>query len=293
MRYIVFFICALLAASSFSSVVSAECLKSPDCVSLGYNKTSCPAGSDILRCPFDITKLSCQSRANCEGIGKKTCGEICVNADGCCQDSDCGTGKFCKADIHKCSSLAKVGDIYYSDGTFSANLISGKTPIGVVGYIKRGGASGGVIALDSEYDDVAGKEITWGCYGQSLSLGLFPSHSVAIGDYQGFDNNYTILAECSDRPIAASYCDEYSKAGERGWYLPAYGELNELIYTNYAQVNQALSKVSGAHQIGSEKCYWSSSLATNDSANYKISNKNSYSSRRKNGTAFVRCVLAF
>ena len=48
--------------------VSAQCIPSPDCASLGYIETSCEG--DSLKCPFDTSKLYC---VPCDSSFKYAC----------------------------------------------------------------------------------------------------------------------------------------------------------------------------------------------------------------------------
>lgn len=53
---------AVFAAAAFTSQTLAQtCVTPPSCENLGYNKTAAMcAGLDILRCPFDDTKVFAQ-----------------------------------------------------------------------------------------------------------------------------------------------------------------------------------------------------------------------------------------
>ena len=289
---------ALLTSSFLSFPLSAECISSPDCTDLGYDKTSCPSGDGILKCPFDTTKLKCIPKT-CETIGKRTCGDMCVtdSFSGCCSDSDCTSGQMC---INNTCELVicAVGDIYYSDKTCSTNLISGKTPIGVVGKISNGGKNGIVVALDTAYDNKSGSGIQWGCYGTDLSLTNYRDQTSAKTDFSGKSNTQTIMNECSTRPIAASYCNGYTKGGVSGWYLPAYGELYAILYTNFSTVNAGLGKISSRNQISSGYWYWSSTEFSSYTVLVPKSGAPDWRGNYKNasdtdGDFYIRCVLAF
>lgn len=86
---------AVFAAAALTSQTLAQtCVTPPSCENLGYNKTAAMcAGLDILRCPFDDTKVFCS---------KKYMAQIAI------------------------------GDILFSDMTTSSNPVTGKTPIGIV-----------------------------------------------------------------------------------------------------------------------------------------------------------------
>lgn len=85
---------AFTAAALMSQTLAQTCVTPPSCENLGYNKTAAMcAGLDILRCPFDDTKVFCS---------KKYMAQIAI------------------------------GDILFSDMTTSSNPVTGKTPIGIV-----------------------------------------------------------------------------------------------------------------------------------------------------------------
>ena len=289
----------ILSASTFLSYSAiAACTANPDCAALGYTKTSCASGDLIMKCPFDTAKVQCVPQT-CETIGKKACGDICVKSGGCCSNADCTSGKVC--DNYVCKEVTcAVGDIYYSDKTCSANLVSGKNPIGVVGYVTNGGKNGVVVALDSKYDGSCGSagsnEITWGCYGTDLSLKNNPNETSLKSDFAGKSNTDVIAAQCG-KYTAAYYCKyQYKKGGISEWYLPAYGELYAALYTNLTAVNGGFDKIAAndsiIQPIGIAVSYWASS--ENDI--YGASKVNTYSgwdSVYKNNKGFARCVLAF
>lgn len=86
---------ALMAAGfsvSISAYASAACVTG-DCAAMGYNKTESACSGDIIRCPFDTSKVFCKEK------------EVYV---------------------------LSVGDLLYSDKTTSKDMIEGKTVIGVV-----------------------------------------------------------------------------------------------------------------------------------------------------------------
>ena len=91
-----------------SGEVSAQCVATQDCASLGYTEASCPNGG--IKCPFGNT-WSCKG----EKEEEKAVFGICT-----------GYAKNCK-----------IGDILNSDGTCSENKENNKTPIGVVVYIGK------------------------------------------------------------------------------------------------------------------------------------------------------------
>lgn len=91
---------SVLAFSCFepSQSLAQTCTVPPTCESMGYNKTASQCGNlATLKCPFDETKLFCTAFTDSEG-----------------------------------NSIMAVGDILYSDGSFSTEPIANKKPIGVI-----------------------------------------------------------------------------------------------------------------------------------------------------------------
>ena len=88
----------LTTAFSVTEVRAQTCVVPPTCEGLGYDKTASDCGGLAkLRCPFDDSKYFCTAYMNPDG-----------------------------------SAPVAVGDIAYSDGTYSAVPIPSKLPVGVV-----------------------------------------------------------------------------------------------------------------------------------------------------------------
>ena len=91
-KYFGVFLPALIAL--VPAAQAATCAVAPTCEQLGYVQSSsdCAGAKNILKCPFDLSKLYCS----------------------------------------KASAEVKVGSILYGDGSVSDGYEAGKTPIGVV-----------------------------------------------------------------------------------------------------------------------------------------------------------------
>ena len=91
-KYFGVFLPALIAF--VPAAQAATCAVAPTCEQLGYVQSSsdCAGAKNILKCPFDLSKLYCS----------------------------------------KASAEVKVGSILYGDGSVSDGYEAGKTPIGVV-----------------------------------------------------------------------------------------------------------------------------------------------------------------
>lgn len=168
--------------------------------------------------------------------------------------------------------------------------MTGKTPIGVVGYVSNDRKKGLVLSLDTTYDD---NGLVWGCGGTDLSLYNYNSTAAGQNDFSGKSNTQTILNECSTRPIAASYCNEYTIEGVSGWHLPAYGELFAILYNNFFAVNTGLGKISADNQMTKGRGYWTSTESYATSSWTQNSGGTGGGINNKNAEKSVRCVLAF
>lgn len=94
-RFFGIFLATLFSFTTLSSYSLATCIEG-NCDALGYTKTEDVCEGDIIRCPFDTSKVFCKEK-----------------------------------NLIPCPN-PKIGDILYSDMTCSSEMISGKTPIAVV-----------------------------------------------------------------------------------------------------------------------------------------------------------------
>ena len=196
---------SVFSVTSFSSSLQAACVTG-DCIALGYTKSESECGGDIIRCPFDTSKV------------------------------------FCK-NVTKTKICDTIGDILYDDKSCAIdvnNLDPNRTPIGVVFDVNRKLA----IALEQksslrwalENVDIPGltnyssSSAAKGDYNGKSNTSIIIAH----GDSNGYETP------------AADYAYNYSTTGTNkgDWYLPAAGEL-QLIYNNRTTLNTSLSKVGG------------------------------------------------
>ncbi len=183
------------------------------------------------------------------------------------------------------SQTCNVGDIFYSDKTCSADVVSGKTPIGVVFDAENRKAialegSPSIMEWSTGYIDIPGITNTY--YNEAKQDFNGKANTAAIKAYDSSLSNYP----------AAKYVYEYKTTGTNAgdWYLPALGELNT-IYSNKDYINNALSLV-GKEDIPTGY-HWSSSVYSYLQA-WGLGFSNGYVnySYKKNG-GYVRPVLAF
>ena len=267
--------------------VYGECTPTPDCASIGYTETSCEG--DYLACPFDSTKLKCTPcdssfRYDCSGenitggtgsaCGGKYASCVCSDADYVFSNGEC-----------VCDTSCKVGAIYYSDGTCSACIVSGKTAIGIV-------------VKDNELvmSNKTGS-IQWGGYGTDIStLTNYSSITDAKTDFNGKDNTAKIVAhfgEDVDTTLHAGvFCHKYTIEGTNAgdWYLPAAGELYSYVYGNYSKLSDTfVNKL--AWDTSFRYPFWSSSEYDSGGAWYVYADNGRTDIGHKGTVGSVSCFL--
>ena len=167
------------------------------------------------------------------------------------QDSWCATGYSVKANTDDDSatypwivsegtqSIPELGDLYYSDGTYSSTLVSGKTPIGVIAYIDQsgttddeiteksnGGGHGLVLCLKNAASNLVWHTTREWVFSESVSV----QNTAALkrySDVSGYSLTSTLIASenASTAFPAAWQAKNYSElttpSGSTGWFLPS------------------------------------------------------------------------
>ena len=253
---------------------SINCTPSPDCASLGYTESSCPDGAGI-KCPWGntwfCTKEKCDTsfQYTCSGTGYA--GGASEACNGKYQQCMCTSGyewkngacqkEILKPEWGKCNGYAQncnIGDILYSDGTCSAQRISGKLPIAVVVYKSSDRNCGQAMALNSLGN------YKWGKREDIPELNNFDGSSTASTDVQSCSNTALITAEGNKSAYPAAWAaHEYKTAGTGtgDWCLPAAGIMSS-IKNNMLVINAGFT-VSGGAKIETNSEYWSSSEFVN------------------------------
>ena len=243
-----------------------------DCAALGYTEAYNSSGN-CLKCPFGEA-YNCEAgyicpdeyNQKCNGAGEIGVGEACNGkyaecackegynlVDGACELPPVEFGQ-CNGNGVNCS----LGDILFSDGTCSANKVSGKTPIAVVVY--KSGNCGQAMALKSlgdykwstEYVDISG-------------LTNYTSEKAASKDYASCENSEKIRAQGDSSTYPAvwqtyNYTTTGTKAGD--WCLPAAGIFTS-IYNNQSTINTGFSRANGTQFTNSTYAWSSSEHSTN------------------------------
>ena len=222
-------------------VAEAACIQTPTCSSLGYTSTSSCTGG--VKCPFG-NYWNCTASDLNDKITEQT-NKI----------TELET-QITELKKEMVMSNCQVGDILYSDMSCDPNIVSGKTPIGVVFDRTKKLAIGLDIELtkwSEEYFDVPGVD-------------NITNSTKALLDMDGKKNTSTVLEYCkaNNKSCPAfeyvnSYKTEGTNAGD--WYLPAAGELNAM-FGNRDVLENALYKVDGLSLTS--RYYWSSSEYSNN-----------------------------
>ncbi len=224
-----------LLASSFMLPIQAfaQCVDTQDCKTLGYTETS--DSGNCVKCFF----------GNYWACPKPEKPEAAV--------------------LGQCTGYAKncsIGDILYSDGTCSADVVSGKTPIAVVVYIGSDNC-GQALALE-ELDGL----LDWST--ENVDIPDLPNYNSApIGDVASCKNTKIVINYSSKQHgDSASYyypafwsVYDYAPASmpetKNKWCLPAVGVLNS-IFQNKTAINQKLNRINKENLSNG---YWTSSEA--------------------------------
>lgn len=220
----------------------------------------------------------------------------------------------------------KVGDYYYSDGTWGSDPHpTGKSVIGVI-FSKANAvaadpilmrdypqcSNGLVVGLVEYTDQDFGSVSNQNGHGYYAGLGYDANSIVSTEKTNGYGNT------CAHRDLNASksdYCKFFNASNgvvathtakvstpskSSAWYIPSYKEMR-LMYDNLSTLNASLSNIGGT-PISSEK-YWSSTIwgkwyatgQTYDHVKYpfNMSTGGWHSAQDASGKYPVRVILAF
>ena len=239
--------------------------------------SSCPDNADCSYysdCSSKISSWSCKS-------GYKQEGSSCVVARPSCN----------------------IGDIFYSDNTCSADVVSGKTVLGIVVHNNNGGIGGQIMApwpVDTNGNKTSSNSTTmkWGIFGIDIpNLPNHPYTNSLSADFDSCGNTDKIVAMGSASLYPAAwatrkYAPTTDTAGK--WCLPAAGIMTN-IYNNQPAFQSAIKKINGVEFPNC--CYWSSSeispsYAANSMFDFSYGLVND-SSKDLSDYAYVRPVLEF
>ena len=285
--------------------VKAACTPTPDCASIGYTETSCE--TDYLACPFDSTKLKCMPcdssfKYSCTGENiKNPIGVACNNKYVACECEDRTT--FVNGECIRDPLCDVVGNIMYSDGSCSENKLDNKTPVGIIAY--KDDSKHLIISLETNISlpwsttqkDAEGNSII--TYSTDLAgLNNYSSQDLALSDSQATGKEQTlIIVEAygeNATGVAAVYCYNYAPEGyehtKGQWYLPATGELYDVVFNNNVNINKGFAAL-GMNSLNLSY-YWSSSESARDRAWLVNSGYGDVYNFAKLASYAVSCLLA-
>lgn len=144
-------------------------------------------------------------------------------------------------------SSAALGDLFYSDGTFSSTLEAGKTPIGVIAYLDKSGTDDDEITEKSQgaghglvlclKNAASGADAMWGTV-EATEIGNFVSSVEGLKrttNVSGLSNTNTLVAKddaATKYPAAynaKNYTGLAAPTGTTGWFLPSAQQLVKMI----------------------------------------------------------------
>ena len=251
-----------------SGAAQSACIQTPTCSSLGYTSSSSCTGG--VKCPFGNAWNCTVNEIKTELTNKITELETQITE--------------LKKEVATSNCLE--GDILFSDMTCNQNLVSGKTPIGVVFDRDKKLAIGLTESM-----------VLWSILNfDVLGLNNITDITKALQDLDGKKNTSIILAYCQSNGKscpAVEYVNSYKTEGTLtgDWYLPALGEL-DAIYDKKDLLNMSLVKVGGVKL--SDYYYWSSSEYSIDNVwgvGFSYGGVDNFD--KYGGNYYVRPVLAF
>lgn len=235
----------------------------------------------------------------------------------------------CKVTVTADETAAKIGDFYYSDGTWSTELDANKTPVGIVFSVDNAtlhdtklaadhaGCTHGIVVSIKETDAVKWQGWRYDVNSWATANGYMPIKGV---DYEsnsfslnedgkklcGYNNTAVLKAfmqtaeytEGGD-DVKISLFDNESEMtdieGTSGWYIPSVAELNE-ITSNSALIQEKITAAGGdAFATGYGVAHWTSTESKNyDSAVcVRLDNGTVTYNEQKSKAHNIRYVFAF
>lgn len=184
------------------------------------------------------------TNANTIGGRGKSCGgkyKSCICNEGFAEENG-----ICvkSAKLGKCSGFAKncsIGDIIYSNGTCSPEIMTGKKPIAVVVYISEN-SCGQAMALKNLTNTAWANQ-----YAETPELAYYTEMTKAATDFASCENTKKIISTGNATTFPAAwaayeYSTEGTKAGD--WCLPAAGIFTS-IYNNLTKINNSFVNAGG------------------------------------------------
>ena len=223
-----------------------------------------------MKCPYgDKYFCVCPTNYKFTCTGENQTGGVGENCNGKYASCSCSSGLMWNDGA--CGENCPIGSILFNDFTCSDDVVSGKTPIGVVVYKSDDGKGGQAMALKS-----IGR-YKWGERGTDIStLPNYSSASSASQDVASCENSAKIRAQGNSSTYPAvwaayNYTTTGTKVGD--WCLPAAGIFTSY-YNNQSVINTGFSRAGGT-KFTTSTYAWSSSENDSRDAWYSYFN-NSY-----------------
>ena len=155
-------------------------------------------------------------------------------------------------------SRPKVGDFVYGDKTWSTELDSAKTCVGVITDVRS-----------KDFDFIGLENLTASFW--TNSLGIIPNvttesnSSLALCDFAGKTNSQNIILTKPTESTAAHQCAAYSTEGfgAGSWFLPSCGQWG-VAQLNRVKIDTSISATIGSDPLSSGSYWTSTQYNSND-----------------------------
>lgn len=160
----------------------------------------------------------------------------------------------------KQSSLIRpqIGDFVYGDKTWSTELDSTKTCVGVITDVRS-----------KDFDFIGLENLTPAFWTQTLGIisdvVAETNESLALCDFAGKTNSQSIILAKPTESTAAQQCAAYSTEGfgANSWYLPSCGQWN-VAYLNRVKIDASINTTIGSDPLSSGSYWTSTQYNSND-----------------------------
>lgn len=156
-------------------------------------------------------------------------------------------------------SRPKVGDFVYGDKTWSTELDSAKTCVGVITDVRS-----------KDFDFIGLENLTAGFWTNSLGtisdVVTETNESLAMCDFAGKTNSQNIILAKPTESTAAHQCAAYSTEGfgTNSWFLPSCGQWG-VVQLNIVKIDTSISATIGSDPLSSGS-YWTSTQYNSNNA---------------------------
>ena len=155
-------------------------------------------------------------------------------------------------------SRPKVGDFVYGDKTWSTELDSAKTCVGVITDVRS-----------KDFDFIGLENLTAGFWTDSLDtisdVVTETNESLALCDFAGKTNSQNIILTKPTESTAAHKCAAYSTEGfgAGSWFLPSCGQWS-VAQLNRVKIETSISAIIGSDPLSSSSHWTSTQYNSND-----------------------------